>query len=304
MMKHRHIYILLAAALVACVSCQGKQKDTEGLTDSEKLEVLDFRIERHPKDAEALAERAGVLMNLGRLNEAASDIDRAIALEPKNLDYRLRQADICFAGGDVDHSYKALGEAEKLSPDNLEVQLKMGEVTFYSRDYDRSLKCLSKVTEKEPDNRTALFMKGFIYKEKGDTASAVVLLRKVCDLYPDYEPAFEELGVLYASRLDPMAEDYLNTAIGLDPTNTNVLYALAMYHQDRQEMDAAEELYHRILDINGKSADSWHNLGYIEMTHYQDYQRAIEYFDKALEADPNMEEAINNRQVAEEALKN
>ena len=296
-MRNTTLLILLLLSFTT-VGCRRQTADFETLTDKEKLEVLDFQIERHPKDAEALSQRAAVLLNLGRAKEAIADIEKAVKFEPKNVDYRLRQADAWFANGNADNSYQALSEAERLAPESIEVQLKLGEVTFYSRDYDRSLKHLSNVTAKESDNRTALFMKGFIYKEKGDTANAVTLLQRVCDLYPDYAPAFEELGVLYAARSNPMAAEYLNTALQLEPSNTNTLYALAMYHQERGEMDAAETLYHRILDINEHSADTWHNLGYIEMTHYQDYDRAVEYFDKALEADPEMEAAIINRQLA------
>ena len=299
-MKHIATYLLVIVTVCALTACKHHPTDTEGLTDAEKLEVLDFKLEKHPKDHALLYERSMVFLNLGRAKEALTDINRAVELEGDNLEYRLRQADIYFANGDVENSYKSLSEAERISPDSKEVQLKMGEVMFYSRDFDRAIKCLTKVTEQEPDNQTALVMKGFIYKEKGDTASAVTLLRKVCDLYPDYAPAFEELGVLYSTRNNPMAVEYLSTAIQLEPNNTNALYALAMFYQQNEEMDKAEELYRRILDINENSADAWHNLGYIEMMHYLDFERAIEYFDRALQADPSHSAAAQNRQLAYE----
>ncbi|MBP5678090.1 MAG: tetratricopeptide repeat protein [Bacteroidales bacterium] len=299
-MRRPVAYLLIALAVTTLLSCNANSDRDKDLTDSEKLEALDIRIEKHPNDATLHYERATLHMNMGRLKEANSDIERAVELKPDNLDYRLLQADICFAGGNVDDSYKALSEAEKIDPESIEVQLKMGEVTFYSRDYERSLRCLSNVTAKEPDNRTALFMKGFIYKEMGDTASAITLLRKVCDIYPDYSPAFEELGVIYSTHHSPMTVEYLNTAIQLDPNNTNAIYALALYYQDIQDFEQAESLYQRILDINEKSADTWHNLGYIELFHYRDYERAIEYMTKAIESDPNCIEAYVNRGCAYE----
>ena len=299
-MKKTAIYLLVVLMTILIAACKQHPTDIEGLSDAEKLEALDFRIEKQPKDHQSLYERSQVLFNLGRTKEAQNDINRAADLQPDNLEYRMRQADIYFANGDVENSYKTLSEAEKISPESKEVQLKMGEVMFYSRDYDRALTCLTKVTEKEPDNQTALFMKGFIYKEKGDTASAVTLFRRVCDMYPDYEPAFEELGVLFAIHNNPLASEYLSTALQLQPNNTNALYALAMYYQQNEEMDKAEDLYRRILDINENSADAWHNLGYIEMSHYMDFARAIEYFDKALAADPSHEAAAQNRKLAYE----
>lgn len=294
MMKKKYaIYLIVMIAAVVATGCKQRVIDDD-MTDSEKLEILDLQIEKHPNDADLLAQRAQVLLNLGRAKEASYDINKAVKTEPDNDKYLMLQADIYFANGDVSNSYSALSAAEKLSPDSKEVQLKMGELTFYSRDYDRSLKHLTNVTEKEPDNRTALFMKGYIYKETGDTMSAVTLLRKVCDLYSDYEPAFEELGILYATHHDPMAVEYLATALRLEPTNTNAMYALAMYYQETEEYAEAEKLYRQMLDVNPNSSDALNNLGWLEKEVYGDMDRALEYFTKALEANPNNEEAQKN----------
>lgn len=300
---YRTLFVALAAAgCLLGAGCRQKQVEPD-MADSVKLEYYDLGLERTPNDHRLLAARARVLFDLQRIKEAAYDINRAVELDPENLEYLMLKSDIAFANGSIEDSYRTLEAAERLDPQNIDVQLKLGEITFYSRDYDRSLKYLTNVTEREPNNRTALFMKGYIYKEKGDTAQAVTLLRRVTDKFPDYAPAFEELGILYSIRQNPLSAEYLGTAIQLDPNNTNALYALAMYHQDLGNYDAAESLYRQLLDINANSADAWHNLGWIELTHYSDYQRAIEYFDRALAIDPAHAEARVNRQVAQEAQK-
>ncbi|MBR6292668.1 MAG: tetratricopeptide repeat protein [Bacteroidales bacterium] len=296
-MKHTLILTIAALLAIGAVGCQ-QRKAEEELTDAEKLELLDLKLERSPKDATLLAKRAKVLLDLGRTQEAMFDIGKAVSIDPDNVDYLLLQADVLFANRETDKCLQTLNHAEELAPDSKEVQLKLGELTFYRNDFDRSLRHLSNVTAKEPDNRTALFMKGFIYLEKGDTAEAVTLFRRVCDIYPDYELAFEELGVLYAERKNPMAVEYLTTAAKLEPSNTNVLYNLGKYYQDIEEYSTAEQYYHQLLDINPASADAWHNLGYIELFVYSDIDQAIEYFDKALEADPTHEASQTNRELA------
>ncbi len=298
-MKNIYTYCLLALLPLLAASC-GQREVTDDMADSVKLQLLDINIERDPDNPELLAARARVLLNLQRLQEANYDITRALKENPENLEYLLLKSDISFANGNIEESYRTLEDAERLYSDNQEVQLKLGEITFYSRDYDRSLRYLSNVTERDGNNRTALFMKGFIYKEKGDTASAVQLFRRVCDKFPDYSPAFEQLGVLYASVNNPMAVEYLTTALNLDPSNTNTMYALALYYQDRQDFEQAESLYHQILDINSNSADAWHNLGYMELFYYKDYPRAIEYFTKAIESNSQYIEAYANRGCAYE----
>ncbi len=297
-MKKAYIVALLFVATLAMTGCGNNKHEVE-MTDAQKLEALDIKIERNPKDAKLLADRAKLLLNLHRTQEAMFDITRAIDLEPEVAEYRLLQADIYFASGDANSCYKVLGEAERLAPDSKEVQLKMGEVTFYRHDYERSMRHLTNVTEQEPDNRTALSLKAFIYKEQGDTANAVVLLRRVCDIYPDYSPAFETLGVLYAARCNPLAVEYLTTAMRLEPNNTNILYALGKYYQDIEDYDEAEKYYNQMLDINPNSSDAWNNLGYIALAK-GDATRAAELFDKALEADPNNEYAMANRKLVAE----
>lgn len=290
--------MLMTAAIMA--ACGGNSEEIENMSDTEILKVLDIKIHKSPKEPQLYYDRAKVLVRMGRNNEAINDLMKAIQMDDDEFDYYMLLGDAYFANGDIEHSYSTFEKALELDKDNTEAILKLGEISFYGRDYDRAMDHLSKVTAADKDNRTALFMKGFIYKETGDTSNALVLLRKVCDLYPDFEQAFETLGALYAEKNNPMAVEYLNTAIKLEPNNTNALYCLAMYYQEKNEMEQAEELYKRILDINANHQDAWHNRGYIEMFHYGDYDLAIEYLTKAIQINNQFIEAHVNRGCAYE----
>lgn len=299
-MKKTSIILSLTLVLALFTACKQQSQDFDKLSQSEQLEQLDAQLHKHPKDAELLHRRGVLLTQLGRINEAIQDLKLATEVEPKEVGHFMALGDAYFANGDVDHSYQVFQQAINLDDDNTEAYLKLGEIAFYSRDYDRAMENLGKVTAVDKTNRTAFFMKGYIYKETGDTNNAVFFFRKVCDLYPDYEPAFEELGALYAVHHNPMAVEYLSTAIRLEPNNTNAKYCLAMYYQDLQKMDEAEELYKQILDINSNHKDAWHNRGWIEMFYYNDYDLAIEYLTKAIQCDNQFVEAHSNRACAYE----
>lgn len=299
MKKIKVLLILLIPALFALSGC-GSHNDTSDMSNEEVLKVLDIQIHKHPKNDKLYYNRAKVYMEIGRVNDAIADLSHAVSLNDKQPEYHMLLGDAYLANGSIEQSYASLQRALELDPDNQEATLKLGEIAYYSHNYDRAMECLSKVTAKDPQNRTALFMKGFIYKETGDTTNAVALLRKVCDLYPNYEPAFEELGILYSTRRDPMALEYLNTAIRLEPQNTNALYAMAMYYQDINLVEKAEELYKQILDINANHTNAWHNRGYIELFVYGDYPEAINYFTRAIQCDSTFAEAWVNRGCAYE----
>lgn len=297
-MRRRIIFLaILASILVFPVGCSSVPQE-------DMLSVLDIKIKKHPKDADLYFQRGKLLLDMHRVNESISDLTHAVSLDPKEFKFHMALGDAYFANGDVGHSYSSLQNALQLKPESTEAYLKLGEIAFYSKDYDRAMENLTHVTEKDKDNRTALFMKGFIYKETGDTTNAIVLLRKVCDLYPEYARAFEELGMLYASHHDPLALDYFNTAIQLDPKNTNVLYGVAMYYQEIGQIEKAEETYKQILDINANDKHAWHNRGYIQMFTYEDYELAIDYLSRAIQCDSTFIEAYANRGCAYELIGN
>lgn len=298
-MTKRILLIALCAIMVLATGCKSKPS-TEKMTPEEILQVLDIKISKNKNDATLYYDRAKILVDMHRYNEAISDLTNAIRLKDDKIEYYILMGDAQFANGNVDQSYKALQSALKLDEENQEANLKMGEIAFYSRDYDRAFESLTKVTAKDPNNRTALFMKGFVYKETGDTVSAITLFQKVCDLYPTYAPAFEELGILYADHKNKLALEFLTTAIELDPQSTSARYGLAMFYQDMGEMESAEETYKQLLDIDANDKDAWHNRGYIQAFFYGDYELAIEYYTKALQIDSQFIEAYVNRGAAYE----
>ena len=294
-MTHKLITALLAIALAASTTSCHNKKSTENMSDSEKLEIINIRLKKSPDDAVLLYDRAGIYINQERYSDAIADLTQAAKLDPDNKEYLKRLGDTYFRTGDMEHSYKAFEQVAELDTKDKEAFMKLGEIAFYSKDYDRAMEHLSRVTADDPDNRDALFMKGFIYKETEDTANAAYYFRRVIDLNPDYEPAYEELGFMYANHGSPLAVEYLNTAINLEPTNTQAMYGLAMYFQEKQRWDEAEQLYSRITEVNPNHKDAWHNLGYMECFHYGDYDKAIEYFSRAVECDEQFADALANR---------
>lgn len=295
----QHITIILLFAVLFAAGCH-HDTDLRGKTPEEKLAILDNKIHHKKDDARLYAQRGAVFIELGRFSEAINDFSRATRLDDDNAAYWLQLADAYMRIGHIDRCYETLTKANELKPNDKDIILKMGEAAYYHNDLDRSLVHLTQITEEDPNNRTALFMKSFIYLDKQDTASAVQLLDKICGLYPDFAPAFEHLGSIYAARRSPMALEYYNTALRLEPDNTHTLYGLAMYYQSIGDFEQAENYYKDILDRDANFADAWHNRGYIQLFHYGDYETAVDYFSHALSCDSTYVAALVNRAIAYE----
>ena len=300
-MKYLFRLTLLFSLILGASACH-RGDDLKGKTAEEKLAILDNKIHHKQNDAKLYAQRAEVFVELGRYSEALVDLGRATTLDDDNPTYYMQMADAYMHIGNIDRCYEVLQKANELKPNDTGILLKLGEAAYYHHDNERALVHLTQVTEKEPNNRTALFMKSFIYLEQGDTASAVVLLDKICGLYPDFVPAFEHLGSIYATRKSPMALEYYNTALRIEPDNTNVLYGVAMYYQSLGDFEQAQHYYKEMLDRDENMPDAWHNRGYIQLFHYGDYELAVDYFTQALACDSTHVASMVNRGVAYELL--
>ena len=304
----RLIYILLVAALaVVPAACHNGTEANPNREES--LKILDAKIKKDGKNASLYYERGRILLSLGKennnkqyLNEAITDLNKAVKLDDSKVEYYTALGDAHFACLHVGESYNALQNALRLDENYFEALLKMSEIAFYSKDYDLAMETLNKVTAQDKNNQTALFMKATIYKENGDTSNAAFFYRRLIDLYPDFAPAYEDLGVIYADHLDPLAIEYLNTAMNLDPKNENVIYAMAMFYQNIEDMEHADALYSKLLEINPQNKYAWHNRGWIQMMFYNDFELAVDYFTKALDIDDHYAEAHYDRGVAYELM--
>lgn len=299
-MKRFFVISLLFSLCLASISFTACKGNSEKMERDEKLTILDAKIKKNPNDAELYYQRGQILLELQKVNEAIVDFLHATELDDKKPAYFTALGNAYFMNGDVANSYEALQNALSLDPKNLEALNKLAEISYLSKDYERAMETLNKVTEQDKNNQIAFFMKGSIYKETGDTAKAVQYFRRVIELYPDNSRAYEELGLIYAAEKNILAEEYLTTAVRLDSTNVNTLYNLAMLYQDLEEAEKAINIYVRILEIDPQNKWAWHNRGYIEMVLFEDYDSAIEFFTKAIDADSQFLEAHFNRGIAYE----
>lgn len=85
-------------------------------------------------------------------------------------------------------------------------------------------------------------------------------------------------------RLDK-ASDYLKRALEKRPDDTAALLKLAAICFDQNDSGVAETLFQRVAKLNGRSAPALAGLGRIELSRKQ-FDRAVRYFEAALEVDP------------------
>lgn len=297
------LIVCFASMMAACGGNTEKPPVIEN-TDSlpPDLAAVNQKIRANPDNDDLYRERAELLLGMKKPEEALSDINKALSLDKNDpANYRVL-SDIYFSMGRAVNCREALMKALELNPEDPETYLKVAELEFYFKDYKKAIDNANKALDIDNLSAKAHFIKGMCYKENGDTLRALKSFRTATDIDQEYFHAFMQLGIILSAMHNPMAVDYFNNAIQLNPNSIEAHYALAMFCQEHEEYNKAIEAYTNILTIDPKYKYAHYNLGYIHLVYLKVYDMAAKHFTDAINADPDYAEAWYNRGYCYELL--
>lgn len=312
-MRSALIYLFSALCIISLHRCgpssttadekQSKHMDSiTAIINSPELKALNQKILDNPNDASLYHERAKLLLQLKQLEEAINDAKRSLRIDSTKSDYYLTEADIFFAANQTRNAKDVLEKIVLKFPENTEGLLKLGELFYYVKQYENAFAAINKALKINENLARGYYLKGSIYKETGDTAKAISSLETAVDQDNRNYGAFLYLGMIYGARKNTIALEYYDNAIRLDPT-VEVFYAKAKLLQDLGKYDEAIGMYEQIIKQDPQNEFSLYNLGAIQLEVKKDVMKAIDYFTKAIEANPKYAEAYFGRGVCYEQLK-
>ena len=291
------IAIILGIALFSCGGNNKKEVAKAIVSDSISPEIaaINAKIKADPKNPELYNQRAILLVDKNKLEEALADINTALNIDSSKAPYLLTLSDIYFAMGKIKNCKKAIEKAILLDPKNANADLKYAEMNLYFKDYKTTMEYIKKALEIDKVNAKAYFMEGMTLKETGDTIQAAKCFITAVDQDPEYYHAYMQLGILYSIKHDPLAVDYFNNALKQNHKSVEARYALGMFFQENNGYDKAIIQYDSILSIDPKFKNAHYNLGYINLVYLKRYSEAVKHFSNAIACDPKYAEAYYTR---------
>lgn len=291
--------LFLILLISACKN--SADKETEALNaradslsiklNSPELKAINKQLLEDPNNAELYNKRAQIYISIRQFNEASFDVKRAIQLDSTKAGYYITLVDVYYSLNNTRLAKEMLEHIEKRFPDNTEGLLKLAELYYLVRQYQKAIDYTNKALKIDPNLARAYFLKGSIYRETGDTTSALSSLETATEQDNKYEDAFFDIGVIYAAQKNPVALEYYENVIRINPYNDNVLYARAKLLQDLGRTDEAIREYETILSKNKACSNCNYNLGAIYLNIKKNNEKALDYFTKAIESDPEYAEA-------------
>jgi len=272
------------------------KKAAAASADSLSIQTLSKQIRENPKSPELFAKRAGLYATSLNYNQALNDITIALSLDSTKPAYFINQSEYYMFTGEPNSAKKALNTCLKKHPANTDAMLKLAEIHLYLKEYGQSKQILQQVAGINNDLGQIYFLQALIAVENKDTTSSIRSFQLAIEKDPDFYAAYIEVGKLYSMKKDPLAVQYLKSAIDLQPKMYEAHYLLGMYYQENNQLSEAFQEYDYIsTQIDSTLADPYFNRGYIELIYKSNYEEAAKWFGKAISCNPKMADAWYNR---------
>lgn len=162
--------------------------------------------------------------------------------------------------------------------------------SFNNQKYDDAVRAGEKLKSLN-DNREVVYTVLIdSYKQQEEKAKYEKTIAEGRKLYPNnIDILFKEINLYLENNQIDILEDKLNEAIKLDPTNPSLYQALANVYDKKGKTDEAFHMYDKAIEVKPDYFEAYYN-------------KAILYFNKAMEIVEKMNEENDNKKY--EILKN
>jgi len=308
-MKSHILYILLILCTwSACTETTSQETSKDALnaspnstssTSPSQVQRLSQRIEKDSTNAELYYTRSNFYLQENNLENAASDVLKAMELEPENGKYYQAASEILLNINDSRSAITMLQRGLSIKPQDVGIRLQLAKVLLYVRQYEQAENHLDFLLQLDKANPQALFYKALISKEQDDPQKTIANLEKAVEADPDYYEAFIQLALIYSDKKDPITLQYLDNALRIDPQSIEALYAKGFFLQQNNKYNEAKAEYKKIMKINPQYEFALYNIGYL-LLQQDSVDLAQKHFNMAIGVSPAYANAYQMRGLTSE----
>ncbi|PID93765.1 MAG: hypothetical protein CSA95_06115 [Bacteroidetes bacterium] len=228
------------------------------------------------------------------LLEALQDIDYVIQKQGLTVENGIPLSEVYLQMGKAEQAQQALYSVLELHPEDPELFVAMARLFLIRQNYMMCHHYASQAYEKDNTLTTPVFYDGLAYAEEGDTSKAINCFSNVLLVDDAHYEALIQLGLMYSQRGNPLALQYLERALQIQPDSMEALHLLGLFQQESEDYEEALETYGNILAMNPTYVHALYNSGYIYLTTFFNYDSAVSYFDRVVSLEPDYVDALYN----------
>ncbi len=169
-------------------------------------------------------------------------------------------------------------------------------LTQHGSEMPEAARQLEILLNSHPDHTDARFLLGELAEYQGDFAKARACYQKVLHLNPKHSAAWYRLGMVlqghYPQELTEAMQAF-EKAVALDASNADAHYQLALLHNDAGSESLAEDILHRVLQLEPGHPFAWYDLALLYHRR-QDAEAAWNAYQQAVINNPELKTPQND----------
>lgn len=302
-MKNLRVIGLFAALAVMLAACHGNNGKDPSQTDptgqpnqpKDELALVSDSIEQDGNRSDLYLRRAKLYLDREQVGAAMMDVNQAITLDPKNMDAFLLLSDIYYMLGDEANITKTLNRALEVDPYDTRPMIKLAELNLLQQNYPLAFGYVDNALKINTYNPKAYFVRGMTFLARQDTVSAMKSFMIAREQDADFVDPVREICKVYMAQENPLTEQFLRETVNRFPEEAMARYDLALFLQDHGAPEEALAHYDSLLAIQPENSRLLFNKGYVYFVYLGDNEKALEYFNRSLDSDPNYLDALYNK---------
>ncbi|XP_051912790.1 tetratricopeptide repeat protein 6-like [Hippocampus zosterae] len=241
-----------------------------------------------PNESTYYQSRGNCQLQLGHINEALADFESAIKHKPNEgfnyLNRALVHARLKNFRAAIDDYTQALSMI-KDSSGSYKAYLHRGNCLRYEKEFERAIEDLLKACELNKIDPEAQNSLGMAYFDNLQYDLALDRFSKAIELNDQMAKYYNNKGLAYYHLKEySLSLEECNKALKLDPLDSRIYYNRGNSYLALNRIPESHSDFDRSIELDGQNPKFFHSKGLA----YQDtdYERAIQFFEKALEVDP------------------
>jgi Flp pilus assembly protein TadD len=154
----------------------------------------------HPGDATALNRLATRYLQAGRVDEAVTQLRRAVQVAPRDAEARSNLGSALQARGELAAALRELETAVRLQPDDDRVRYNLGNGYYAAGRAADAVRELSRAVALNDENADAHFNLAMIQGPAGQVDQAIAHLQRVVEIDPQRADAYRNLAMALGMR--------------------------------------------------------------------------------------------------------
>ena len=230
----------------------------------------------------------------GSFNEAIACYDRAIEINPENADAHYNKGIILAYIGNNSEAIACYDRAIEINPQNAHVYYNKGLSLAAMEKFSEAIACFDRAIGINPQNADAHYNKGLSLASIGDNIEAIACFDKALEIQSDNVSALNKkawyLANYFPERLNEASET-IKKAMGLDPTNSNVIHTYGYTLDKLKTYKEAVVVYEHILKQTPSFPNVWYDCARSKIKlDVKNIQSCINDLQKAIELNPTYKE--------------